>query len=61
MQTNLLLQLTRKVRLELQHIYVTTTSGEEVEYRQNNARKVGLGFVIGSNLGPNGPKTAINA
>lgn len=31
-------------------------TGEEVEYRQHNARKVGLGFVIGPNVGPNGPR-----
>ena len=32
-------------------------TGDEVEYRQQNARKVGLGFVIGPNVGPNGPKS----
>jgi integrase len=30
---------------------------QEVEYRQRNARKAGLGFVIGPNVGPNGPKS----
>lgn len=33
-------------------------TGEEVEYRQQNARKVGLGFVIGPNVGPNGPNSS---
>jgi integrase len=30
---------------------------QEVEYRQRNARKAGLGFVIGPKVGPNGPNS----
>jgi integrase len=44
------------------HSSLRTTDGyshtdQEVEYRQTNARKAGLGFVIGPNVGPNGPKS----
>jgi integrase len=34
---------------------------QEVEYRQRNARKAGLGFVIGSQVGPNGPNSGEKA
>jgi integrase len=34
---------------------------QEVEYRQRNARKAGLGFVIGPNVGPNGPNSGEKA
>jgi len=34
---------------------------QEVEYRQRNARKAGLGFVIGPNIEPNGPNSGEKA
>jgi integrase len=44
------------------HSSLRTTDGyshtdEEIEYRQENARKAGLGFVIGTKVGPNGPNS----